>query len=87
LILKNIFSTSSFQIKMGGSMHKAPLYVAGTIFGIVALAHLYRLFSHFNVIVGTTEVPYSANILGAIFFAALSFWMFFSACCSRCCSK
>lgn len=65
-------------------MSKAPLYVAGTIFGIAALTHLYRLYSHFNIVVGTTQIPYSVNIWGAIIFGALSLWMFFSAC-SNCC--
>lgn len=67
-------------------MPKAPLYVAGTIFGLVALAHLYRLFSHFNIVIGNTEVPYGANVVAAIVFGALSLWMFASAC-PRCCKK
>jgi len=65
-------------------MSKAPLYVAGTIFGFAALVHLYRIFNHFNVVVGTTEIPTSANIIGAIVFGALSLWMFASTCCTRC---
>ena len=65
-------------------MPKAPLYVAGTIFGLAALVHLYRIFNHFNVVVGTTEIPTTANIIGAIVFGALSLWMFASTCCSRC---
>jgi hypothetical protein len=65
-------------------MSKAPLYVAGTIFGLVALVHLYRLFSHFNIIVGTTEIPFWVNIVGALVFGALSFWMFASTC-EKCC--
>jgi hypothetical protein len=63
---------------------KAPLFVAGTIFGIVALAHLYRIFEHFNIVVGTTVVPEGASIVGLIVAGALSFWMFSSACCSKC---
>ena len=67
-------------------MSKAPLYTAGTIFGIVALAHLYRLYSHFNIIIGTTEVPLWANVVAVIVFGALSLWMFASTC-SKCCNK
>jgi hypothetical protein len=67
-------------------MSKAPLYVAGTIFAIVALVHLYRLYSHFNLIVGSTPVPFYFNIVGAIIFGALSLWMF-KAACPRCCKK
>lgn len=65
-------------------MHKAPLYVAGTIFGLVALLHLYRFFSHFTLIVGSTSVPLWANIAGAVIFAALSYWMFAATCCNKC---
>lgn len=65
-------------------MSKAPLYVAGTIFGLVALVHLYRLYSHFNLVIGTTEVPLAVNVVGAIVFGALSLWMF-SAACPKCC--
>ncbi|HEV8052243.1 MAG TPA: hypothetical protein VGP47_07100 [Parachlamydiaceae bacterium] len=65
-------------------MNKAPLQVAGTIFLFVALVHLYRLISHFNLIVGTTEIPYWANIVGAIVFGLMSLWMFCSAC-DKCC--
>lgn len=65
-------------------MSKAPLYVAGTIFLLVALAHLYRLYSHFNIVIGTTEVPYWANIVAAAVFGLLGLWMFRSAC-DKCC--
>lgn len=65
-------------------MSKAPLYVAGTIFGLVALVHLYRLFSHFSIIVGTTEIPFWVNIVGVLVFGALSYWMFASTC-TKCC--
>lgn len=65
-------------------MSKTPLYVAGTVFGLVALVHLYRLYSHFNLMIGTTEVPYWANFVGAIVAGGLSYWMFSSAC-SKCC--
>lgn len=65
-------------------MSKAPLYVAGTIFGLVSVLHLYRLYSHFNLVIGSTTVPYSVNIVGAILFGVLSLWMFCAAC-PRCC--
>lgn len=65
-------------------MPKTPLYVAGTIFGLIALIHLYRLYSHFNIVIGTTEIPSWANVIGAIVAGGLSYWMFYSAC-SKCC--
>lgn len=61
-------------------MSKAPLYVAGTVFGFVALVHLYRLYSHFNLVIGTTEVPTWANVVAVIVTGSLSYWMFSSAC-------
>jgi hypothetical protein len=71
-------------IKKERTMSKAPLYVAGTIFGFAALVHLYRLYDHFNIIVGNTEIPTSANVVGAIVAGALSLWMFSAACCNKC---
>lgn len=64
-------------------MSKAPLYTAGSIFALVALIHLYRLYSHFNIVVGTTEIPYWVNVIGVIVAGGLSYWMFSSAC-SKC---
>lgn len=66
-------------------MSKTPLYVAGTIFAAIAFIHLYRLYEHFNIVIGTTEIPTWANIIGAIVAGGLSFWMFSSACttCKR----
>lgn len=62
----------------------APLFVAGLIFFLAALLHLYRLIDHFNIVVGTHEVPFWANIVGFIVFGLLSLWMFFSICeCKR----
>ncbi len=57
-------------------MQKAPLIVAGIVFAIVALAHLARIYFQIPVVVGTTEVPFSVNIIGFIVAAILSIWMF-----------
>lgn len=67
-------------------MTKSPLYVAGVVFALVALLHLYRLYDHFNVVVGTTEIPYWANGVGFIVAGLLSYYMFSSAresCCRK----
>jgi hypothetical protein len=68
-------------------MNRAPLLVAGTIFGLVALIHVYRLYSHFNVVFGTTEIPNWASVVAAIVAGGLSWWMFSSACCCKKCDK
>jgi hypothetical protein len=60
-------------------MKKAPLIVAGIIFALVALAHLARIGFQIPLVVGTTEVPYTVNIVGFIISALLSYWMFCSS--------
>lgn len=60
-------------------MPKTALLTAGTIFALVALIHLYRLFSHFSIIVGTTEIPIWVNFIGIVVAGTLSFWMFKAA--------
>ncbi len=68
-------------------MNRAPLLVAGTVFAAVALVHLYRLYSHFSIVVGTTEIPYWVNIARAIVAGSLSWWMYSSAFCCKKCEK
>lgn len=66
-------------------MHKIPLYVAGIVFGVLALIHLYRYFYHFNVIIGETVVTGNTSLIAFIVLGLLSLWMFCSAgCCKRC---
>jgi hypothetical protein len=35
--------------------------IAAIVFGLMALAHVYRLISHFQIIVGTHTVPTAAS--------------------------
>lgn len=65
-------------------MSKAPLYVAGTIFAVVALAHLYRFVDNYNVVFGTTPLPFWISGVGAVVAGLLSYWMFASTC-EKCC--
>ncbi len=65
-------------------MSNAPLYTAGTVFGLVSLIHLYRFFSHFHFAIGTTEVPLWVSGVAALVSGALSLWMF-AAACPKCC--
>lgn len=65
-------------------MSKAPLYTAGIIFGLIALIHLYRLFSHVHFTIGATEVPLWVSGVAAVVSGALCFWMF-AAACPKCC--
>lgn len=51
------------------------LRVGGIIFGIVGLAHLWRLFAHIDIQVGTHHFPIWGSVVGAIVAGALSLWM------------
>lgn len=59
------------------------LLTAGTIFALVALIHLYRLYSHFNLVIGTTAIPLWVNVIGIIVAGTLSYWMFTAAKLNR----
>jgi hypothetical protein len=52
------------------------LRVAATIFGIVAVGHLLRLFIGFDFVVGTLGVPEWASGLAVIVLGTLSVWLF-----------
>jgi hypothetical protein len=50
--------------------------VAAIIFGLMAVLHAYRLFTHFQVIVGTHTIPQFVSWIGLIVTGGLS-WMLF----------
>lgn len=53
------------------------LRVAGLVFGLICLVHLWRLvFSHFTVQVGSHVIPLWGSGIGAIVAGILSIWMF-----------
>ena len=54
-------------------MNKIFTKLAVLIFGVVALIHLCRLFTHFSVIVNGYEIPYWVSVPGVIIAGALSF--------------
>lgn len=56
------------------------LYVAGTIFLLVALVHVLRIFHPFQIAVDGNPVPEAASIVGAVVFGLLALWMFLSGC-------
>ena len=47
-------------------MGKASALVGAVIFALVALFHLYRLFTHFQVILGTHTIPLWVSWIGLI---------------------
>ena len=50
--------------------------IAATIFGLMALLHVYRIFTHFQVIVGSHTIPQGVSWIALVVTAALS-WMLF----------
>lgn len=51
------------------------LRLAGTLFALIALVHVWRLVRGFDVIIGNHHIPASASVVGAIIAGALSLWM------------
>ncbi|WP_341632807.1 hypothetical protein [Sphingomonas agri] len=49
-------------------------WTASAIFALVALIHLYRMLTHFRVVIGSLVIPQWASILGFVIPAILS-WM------------
>ena len=50
--------------------------IAAIIFGLMALAHAYRIVTHFQVIVGTHEIAQGVSWVAVIVTAVLSFGLF-----------
>lgn len=48
--------------------------IAAVIFGLMALLHVYRLFTHFQVIVGSHTIPQGVSWIALVVTAGLS-WM------------
>jgi O-antigen/teichoic acid export membrane protein len=51
------------------------LRVAGTIFGLVAIAHLLRIFLCATLIFGSHSIPHWMSVIGAIVAACLCIWL------------
>jgi hypothetical protein len=51
------------------------LRVAGTIFGLVCVAHVVRVVTRVDVLVAGHELPIWVNVVGAVISGVLSFWM------------
>jgi hypothetical protein len=50
--------------------------VSGVIFGVVAMAHVYRAITGAPILLGSTEVPVWASWPAAIVAGALCVWAF-----------
>jgi hypothetical protein len=49
-------------------------WIASAIFAVMAIAHVYRLITHFQIIIGSHAVPEWASYVGIVVPAGLS-WM------------
>lgn len=49
-------------------------WIAATIFALIALLHIYRLFTHFQVVLGSHVIPLWFSYVGIVIPASLS-WM------------
>jgi hypothetical protein len=49
-------------------------WIASAIFALMALAHLYRVFTHFQIIVGSHSIPMWCSYVAILVTAVLS-WM------------
>ncbi len=56
-------------------MQKAALYTSGVVFAAVTVAHVVRLTTGFEIIVGGAIVPVWVSFLGALIAALLAVWM------------
>ncbi len=56
-------------------MQKTALYTSGAVFAAVAVAHVVRLITGFEIVVDGVIVPVWVSVLGALIAAPLSVWM------------
>ena len=49
-------------------------WIASAIFALMALAHAYRLVTHFQIVAGSHTIPVSLSWVGLVIAAGLS-WM------------
>jgi hypothetical protein len=56
-------------------MQKAALYTSGVIFAVGAVAHLVRLTTGFEIVVGGVVAPVWVSFPGALIAALLAVWM------------
>jgi hypothetical protein len=55
---------------------KSYCLISGLIFGIVAAAHLCRLFAGWKIVLGGSDIPMWVSVPGLIVPALLCFWAF-----------
>lgn len=51
-------------------------FIAALIFALMALVHVYRLLTHFQVVIGHHQFPESASIAAIVVTGALAIGLF-----------
>ncbi|WP_040548440.1 hypothetical protein [Pedosphaera parvula] len=52
------------------------LRIAGALFGLIAVAHLFRLVMHQDIILAGYRFPLWSSVIAFLFFAGLAVWLF-----------
>ncbi len=60
-------------------MQRSALYVAAAIFTLATIAHLVRIYTGFQIVIGSHTVPQWVSYVGAPVAALLAIWMFSAA--------
>ena len=50
--------------------------IAAILFGLAALLHLYRLFTHFQIVAGSHEIPMNLSYVAIVVAVILSYGLF-----------
>lgn len=64
--------------------HRAPLVVAGILFTLIALLHIWRIATGAEVIINASLVPMWVSVVALIVSALMAIWMFVTARCCCC---
>ena len=49
--------------------------IAAALFALMAALHVYRIFTHFQVIVGSHTIPQEVSWVGAVLLAVLAYML------------
>lgn len=69
----------NMKIKNNSTGKNSALYVAATLFSIVAIVHLVRFFMKWIVVIGNMTIPIEWSLYGGVIIAVLALWMFWTA--------
>jgi hypothetical protein len=50
--------------------------IAAILFGLAALLHIYRMFTHFQVVLGTHDISQTVSIILIVVAAVMSWGLF-----------